>query len=139
MTDTILTGLQDRRADLVRQARQTERLFNELIAQIDQIDAVIWQFDGNYKPDRPPVQSVGRIPMTRTVLTILRKSKEPMTLRELTLAMMESLGLDVTNSRRVTRVQEQVRTALTRQKANGVVEPVVRPGGARAMGWRVRD
>jgi hypothetical protein len=137
MADAILDGLMSRRAALVREVRQAENRFNDLVLQIDQLDAVIWQFEPGYKPEDLPNRSLGRLPLTRTVPMVMRKAKAPMTVRALTLDVMGSLGLDRANPQRVKRIQEQVRTVMSQQKRNGIVEPVRMSGEVRAMGWRV--
>jgi hypothetical protein len=135
MTDPVLEGLTKRRNDLVVEVRRMEVRFQDLLANIDQLDAAIIQFDPAYRPHHPAVRTVKSLPLTRTLLTILRKSPEPMKMRDLTIAMMESLGLDHRNAYRVTRLTEQVRTALTRQKKNGVVMSEAGPN--RTLIWRI--
>lgn len=135
MTDPVLAGLLKRRADLVVEVRRMEVRFQDILTNIDQLDGAIIQFDPGYRPHHPAVRTTKSIPLTRTLLTILRKAPAPMTMRDLTIAMMENLGLDHRNRYRVTRLTEQVRTALTRQKKNGVVESEI--GHARALMWRV--
>jgi hypothetical protein len=93
-------------------------------------------FDPSYKIVAPAVSSAGTGGhITRTILTILRKSAEPMTLRALTVSLMRAVGLDHKNGKRVKRMMEQVRTALARQLANGTV--VKEKGAGMALVWRI--
>lgn len=136
MTDLILEGLLKRRAELVAEVRRTESKFHDLFVDIDNLDGVILQFDPNYKVINPAVRGVGLTgQLTRSLLGILRKSPEPMTRRDLTVAMMASLGLDHEDPKRVSRMMEQSRNAMIRQKKNGTVASD--EGPARALVWRI--
>lgn len=93
MVDPVLNGLLARRAALIAEVRRTVAKFQDLFVDIDNLDGVILQFDPNYKVINPAVWGVGLTGQpTRSLLGILRKSPEPMTLRDLTVAMMASLG-----------------------------------------------
>lgn len=134
MTDLVLEGLLHRRAQLIAEVRRTEAKFHDLFVDIDNLDGVILQFDPAYKVINPAVRGVGLTgQLTRTLLGVLRKSPEPMTLRDLTTTMMASLGLDHEDPKRVSRMMEQTRTAMHRQKKNGTV--VSNQGGGRALVW----
>jgi hypothetical protein len=138
MSDPILAGLNKRRRDLVVEVRRTETTLIRLLADIETMDAAILQFNATYRPPVAHVSSVGAGgQITRTLLTILRKSPEPLTLRALTVGLMQSLGLDHRDRKRVKRMMEQCRTALYRQRANGVIASEPGPGSARALVWRV--
>ena len=90
---------------------------------------------GGVSPAVNPVGAGNRI--TRTILTILRKSPEPMTLRTIAVSLMTTVGLDTKDRKRVKRMMEQCRTALARQIANGTVAKEMGP--ARALVWRIAD
>jgi hypothetical protein len=136
MADPVLERLLKRRAALIAEVRRTEAKFHDLFVDIDNLDGTILQFDPNYKVINPAVRGVGLTgQLTRSLLGILRKSPEPMTLRDLTVAMMASLGLDYQDPKRVSRMMEQTRNAMIRQKKNGTA--VSEQGPARALLWRI--
>lgn len=136
MTDLVLEGLLHRRSQLIAEVRRTEAKFHDLFVDIDNLDGVILQFDPLYKVINPAVRGVGLTgQLTRSLLGILRKSPEPMTLRDLTVAMMASLGLNHQDQKRVSRMMEQSRNAMHRQKKNGTV--VCDQGPGRALVWGI--
>jgi len=136
MSDPVLEGLLKRRAELVAEVRRTEAKFHDLFVDIDSLDGTIIQFDRGYKIINPAVRGVGLTgQITRLLLSTLRKSPAPMTLRALTVAMMASVGLDCRDDRRVARMMEQTRKAMLRQKKNGTVVSDEGPG--RALRWRI--
>jgi hypothetical protein len=138
MHDPILEGLKKRRAELVAEVRRCETKFQSLLTDIDHLDATIYQFDPAYKPLHPVVQSAGLTgQVTKTLLNILRKSPEPMSLRSLAIALMMSLGLDHKDQKRVSRMVEQVRRAMARQRGNGTV--VAEMGMTNALVWRIAN
>jgi hypothetical protein len=136
MTDLILDGLTKHRERLVTEVRRTEAIIQRLLADIEHLDATIQQFDPTHRAVSPAVNPVGagnRI--TRTVLTILRKTPGPLTLRQVAVSLMTTVGLDTRDRKRVRRMIEQVRTALARQVLNGTVTKEM--GKNRAMFWRI--
>jgi hypothetical protein len=136
MQDPILEGLTKHRASLVAQVRNAEATIQSLLADIEHLDATIRQFNPAHKAPAPAVSPLGAgNHITRTLLTILRKSPEPMTLRALRVSLMETVGLNHRDRRRIKRMMEQVRTALARQLANGTVAKEMGP--ERALVWRI--
>jgi hypothetical protein len=116
MNTAVVAGLLDRREQLIIRVRETETLIRDLTSDIEHLDVAITMFKPDHRPVAPQVRYAGHGQVTRMVLTILRKSPEPMTLRALTLKALESLGLPADNKRRVRKMGEQIRTALGRQK-----------------------
>jgi hypothetical protein len=115
MTDAVLEGLSRHRAHLVAQVRNAEATIQSLLADIEHLDTTIRQFDPAHKAPAPSVSPLGAgNHITRTLLTILRKSAEPMTLRALAVSLMTTVGLDTRDRKRVKRMMEQCRTALAR-------------------------
>ena len=135
MTDLVLEGLMKRRKELVAEVRRCEARLQGLFTDIDNVDGVISQFDPAYKAIYPQIRGVGLSGhLTKTLLGILRKSPEPMTIRTMTIAMMMNLGLDHQDRKRVARAMEQTRTAMARQKRNGTVVSEIGPNHA-TMWW----
>ncbi len=71
----------------------------------------------------------------RPILAILRTSERPMTLREITLRVIEAKGLDAADARVLRNVSQQVKMALAGQRRNGVVVGVRRVG--RFVAWKI--
>jgi hypothetical protein len=137
VTTNIIEGLQARRAEMVREIRGIEQRLQELLADIEHLDRAIVVFDPAHRVHAPSISSAGvGGHITRTLLGIMRKAPEPMTLRALTVTMMQCVGLDHRNPRRVVKCMEQARTALTRQIRNRTVEKLPGPDG-RTLVWRV--
>jgi hypothetical protein len=72
MSDPVLAGLTQRRAELVAEVRQTEAALHRLLTDIEHLDATIRQFDPAYRARRA---TAGRPngEVIKTLLTILRK------------------------------------------------------------------
>lgn len=137
MNSVVIAGLLERREALIAQVKEAETLLRDLIANIEHLDIAITMFKPDHRPVAPQVRYAGHGQVTRRVLTILRKSPEPMTLRALSLKAMESLGIAADNKRKVRKMGEQLRTALGRQKENGVVTCELGKGGA--LMWRIAE
>lgn len=141
MIDPVLAGLTGRRTEILTELRRLEVKFQALLVDLEHLDEVILQFDPSRKLMHPVVRNIGAGGgMTRTLLTILRKSPEPMTLRAMSIALMLHLGLDPKDPKRLARIIEQARTAMARQKRNGIVvtEPGPHtPGPGRIGVWRI--
>jgi hypothetical protein len=136
MADAVLSALLFRRATALAEIRRTETAMKKLLADVEHIDAAILMFDESYRPTSPAVNYTGSGQITRTLLTIMRKAKEPMGLRDLTMAMMRELGLAHEDPKRVKRTLEQVRTALARQIVHGTVAKEYQ-GPTRMLVWRI--
>jgi hypothetical protein len=70
----------------------------------------------------------------RLVLETLRKAPEPLTAKEIALAVMQRKGLDVNDVPTLRRVEKRVFSGLKRRGGPHVEEVVYRP---RAVGWRI--
>lgn len=135
MNSAVIAGLLERREQLIIRVRETEVAIRDLISDIEHLDIAITMFKPDHRPVAPQIRYAGHGQVTRMVLTILRKSPEPLTLRALTLQALEKLGLAADNKRRVRKMGEQIRTALGRQRENGVVTCEMGRGGA--LMWRI--
>jgi hypothetical protein len=137
MNATVVSALLERREALIAQVNDAEATIRDLIANIEHLDIAITMFKPDHRPVAPQVRYAGHGQVTRMVLTLLRKSPEPLTLRQLSIKAMESLGLATDNRRKVRKMGEQIRTALGRQKENGVVTCEV--GKGAALLWRIAE
>jgi hypothetical protein len=106
MTDYVLTGLVKRRAELAGEIEATHARLRKMIDDLEKLDSVILQFDPQHdvegikpKAFRPPEDWAHRGEMTRTVLSILRQSVEPMTTRDIALEMLVTRALNIQDQR----------------------------------------
>lgn len=138
MAHHILPGLLARRAEMVREVRGVEGQLQKLLADIEHLDRAIVLFDPDHIVRAPSISATGAGGhITRVLLDILRRSSKPMTLRALTIGLMQSVGLDHKSPRRVVKAMEQCRRALTRQIATGTVAKEM--GADRALRWRIMN
>jgi hypothetical protein len=143
VTNPVLSGLIERRTEILTEIRRLEVRFQALLLDLEHLDATILQFDPPHRLMHPVVRNIGaggQIP--RGLLTILRKSPEPMTLRAMSIALMQSLGLDHKDPKRLAKIIEQTRAAMQRQKRNGTVASELGPpraGPGRIGLWRIAN
>lgn len=142
MTDYVLTGLVKRRAELAGQIESTHDKLRQLVADLENLDATILQFDPKHsveaikpKAFRPPKDWANRGEMSRFVLSLLRQAAEPMTTRDLALEMLVSRALDKSDQRLLRLMTKRVGVALRGQRGNGLVRCQQGPG--QYMLWEV--
>ena len=75
----------------------------------------------------------GRGGLLWSILETLRKAPEPLTAREITLALMERKGFDANDAATVRLVERRVDSTVRRRE--GLIERVAH--GPRSVGWRV--
>jgi hypothetical protein len=71
--------------------------------------------------------------LLRLVLEALRKAPEPLTAREVAVALMERKGFDATDAATVRLVEKRVDATVRRRE--GLLERVVY--GLRSVGWKI--
>ena len=141
MTDYVLTGLLSRRAELTGEAEALRARLTAAIADMDSLDAVIRQFDPDYRPasvrpKRPRGPDfAGRGERSRALLTMLRGISEPITALEVTRGMMEMDGWDTENQKLVQQTKRRTLAVLARQEKRGTVQGVREEG--RVIRWAV--
>ena len=135
MTDYVLTGLIKRRAELAGEIEATHARLRKMIEDLEKLDSVILQFDPQHdvegikpKAFRPPEDWAHRGEMTRTVLSILRQSVEPMTTRDVALELLVSRALNSEDQKLLALMVKRVGVALRIQRTNGTVNSVSGPG-----------
>ena len=139
----VLSGLTRKRAEtageIVRMNREVERLERDLAC----LDRTIRIFDPSAAPDTirpvtkrryPEERKFGHGEFTRSILTILRESPEPLSAKEIAMRLSEARGLD-TGTSALQAMIDRVRGMLARQKARGAVACVRVKG--EAVCWRV--
>lgn len=142
MTDYVLQGLIKRRAELAGEIEATHERLRKMIDDLEKIDSVILQFDPQHdvegikpKAFRPPEDWAHRGEMTRTVLSILRQSVEPMTTRDIALEMLVSRALNKDDQKLLALMVKRVGVALRIQRNNGIVRSTSGPG--QFMLWEI--
>lgn len=135
MTDYVLTGLVKRRAQLAGEIERTHELLRKLIADLENLDATILQFDPSYqieaikpKAFRPPKDWANRGEMSRIALSILRQAAEPLTTRDIALQMLVERALDRNDVRLLRLMTKRVGVALRGQRDRGLVRSEQGPG-----------
>ena len=108
----------------------------KLLADLEHLDGAVQLLGQPRKPPSRMSNYGAPVQITRTLLTILRKSGQPMTVQELTAALMRELGLAQADARRVRSMTMRVRAALGAQLRQ---EVLVREPGKVGRGpvWRI--
>src|SRR4029077_1157697 len=98
----VISALVKRRAELVGEIEHSQLHTRKLLEDLDHLDATIRQFDPDYKVEeikpkgfRPPSDWAGRGEMSRVVLDVLRRTKEPLTTQDIAKEIMNARGLPV--------------------------------------------
>jgi hypothetical protein len=135
-----LSGLVAKRAELAGEIRLAEERLDQLRADILHLDAAIRIIDPGYHTDAivPKVRRqrrewFGNGELLRMVLETLRKAPEPLTAREIAVALMERRGFDTADAATVRLVEKRVDATVRRRE--GLVERVVY--GPRSVGWKI--
>lgn len=139
-----LSGLMARRARTAYQLEEASAQVAVLTASLRLIDGQIRRAGANCDPDamRPARYRLVSAPgergaIIRPILTILRTAREPMTLRAVTLRVMEQCGLDATDKQVLRNVGHQVKMAMYNQRRAGVLVAVKRSG--RFVIWEIAE
>jgi len=135
MDSAVLTALNKRQADLLKEAKAADAVTRKLRADIDHIDGAIRTYDPAYRARKPQLTRAKRTDLSRSALDTLRRATGPMTLRDLTLATMARTGLDKRDGKEVYARMNRLRTILNRQQENAVVRQTL--GAGLAALWEV--
>ena len=142
MTDYVLVGLVNRRAELTGEIEAIHLRLRGLLAQLESLDGTIRQFDPSHRVEairpkafRPPSDWANRGEMSRVVLSILRQAAEPLTTRDIALEMLVTRALDASDQRLLKLMTKRVGVALQGQRTGGVVRSM--PGPGIMMLWEV--
>ncbi len=134
MTDYVLSGLTNRRAELAGEAEALRSRLVQIATDVSHLDAVIRQFDPDYdlgsiRPKRPRVQdAAGRGDMSRFIMRVLREAAEPVATHEVVRRLMMERGQDAEDRRLVKQTMKRVGMAFSRQKALGTARAIQGPG-----------
>jgi hypothetical protein len=120
--------------------RLAEERLDQLRADVLHLDAAIRTIDPSYhihaiasKVRRQRREWFVDGEFLRMVLETLRKAPEPLTAREIAVALMERKGFDASDAATVRLVEKRVDATVRRREA--LVERVVY--GPRSVGWKV--
>ena len=129
MNAFVVSGLVKRRAELAGEIERTHETLRKMVLDLENLDATIVQFEPDFrvetirpKPFRPPKDWSNRGQMTRIVLSILRQAAEPLTSRDIALALLVERALDKNDQRLLRLMTKRVGVALREQKHKGVVQ-----------------
>lgn len=143
MTDPIITGLTKRRAELTGDIERTHDNLRKMIADLENLDATIRQFDADYKVEtikpkgfRPPKDWANKGEMSRVILSILRQAAEPLTTREIAMELLIGRALDGSDPKLLRLMTKRVGVALRAQRDRELVRAEQGPG--QFMLWEIR-
>ncbi len=135
MTDIVLASLTKRRAEMVAEAKTVDASLRRILNDIDHLDGAIRTYDAAYKAPKTNLSRAKRVEVSRIALNILRQAGAPMTLRDVTMAVMAQQGHDTSDAKKVQQRQDKVRAVLLRQRKNGALRPM--PGVGQLVLWEV--
>jgi hypothetical protein len=138
MPDVTMGALTRKRADLAAELEELDRRARQLRADIVHLDAAMAIVDPSRCSADVPRLRVQHRPewfanLGRLCLDVLRGAAEPMTSRQVAVAVMGLAGHDVGDKAAVQVVEHRVHASLTRRV--GIVERVAL--GQHRKGWRV--
>jgi hypothetical protein len=143
MASQVVTTLTDQRARLAGEVRKLEERLGQARANLIHIDAVIRIFDPAYNPELiTPKETRERSgwfengEMPRLVLDTLRAATEPLTVRQISLAIAERRGFDPADKALLTVIDKRVDRSMRRHK-RGLLEKIGTAGVAGR--WRIRE
>lgn len=131
----VVNGLVKRRAALAGEIEHTHEALKKLVADLENLDATIQQFDPSFQVEgikprsfRPPKDWANRGEMSRLILSILRQATEPLTTRDIAVEMLISRALDRSDQKLLRIMIKRVGVALRGQRDNGAVRSEHGPG-----------
>jgi hypothetical protein len=138
----VISGLVRKRADLAGEIERTQTALQSMIRDLENLDATIRLFDADYQVEaikpkafRPPEDWAHRGEMTRIILDTLRQAAEPLTSRDVAVALMQARALDATNVKFLRLMTKRVGVALRLQRDKGVAKSNQGPG--QYLTWEI--
>ena len=134
-----IAGLVDKRREIAGKIEFTQRSLNELIADLDHIDATIRIFDPDadvtlHKPKIYPTKhGAFKGEMRRFVMAALRQAAGPITSLEIAKGVMQGRGLAANDDRTTILIRKRVGACLWKLSKSGVVRQV--PMAGEYKGW----
>ena len=138
----VVAALKDKRAELSGSIADLEKRIGQHRADLLHVDAVLRLFAPEFEPTTIPPRAVRRPnswfkpgELARLVLDVLRTAPAALTVREITVQVMERRGLDPQDTRAAELLRKLVSNALSRQAAD-LVERI--QDGA-LVSWQIRE
>lgn len=135
-----LSALVQKRAELAGEIKVLEDRLEQLRSNILHMDAAIRIIRPGYHTDaivpkkrRQQRQWFGNGEILRMTLEALRKASDPLTAREIALALMERKGFDQNDEATIRTIEKRIDATVRRRE--GLIERVVY--GPRSVGWRI--
>src|ERR1700733_4317815 len=135
----VLGGLTRKRGELAGQIEHTQAQLRRLVTELDTIDAAIRLFDPNADLGSikqrlyPPRHQAFRGEMMRHVMGALRIATEPVTSRDIALAVMKGRSLNPDDLELFATIRKRVGACLWKLKQNGLAREVPMVGDLK--GW----
>ena len=137
----VVAALKVKRAELSGSIADLEKRISQHRADLLHVDAVLRLFAPEFEPATIPPRPVRRPnswfkpgELARLLLEVLRTAPAPLSVREITMQVMERRGLDPQDARTVELLRKLVSNALNRQAAD-LVERI--QDGVQ-VSWQVR-
>ena len=138
----VVAALKDKRAELSGSIADLEKRIGQHRADLLHVDAVLRLFAPEFEPATIPPRAVRRPnswfkpgELTRLLLEVLRTAPAALSVRDITVQVMERHGLDPQDARTAELLRKLVRNAVNRQAA----DLVERIEDGTLVRWRVRD
>jgi hypothetical protein len=137
----VVVALKDKRAELSGSIADLEKRIGQHRADLLHVDAVLRLFVSEFEPATIPPRAVRRPnswfkpgELARLVLEVLRTSPAALSVRDITVQVMERHGLDPQDARTAELLRKLVSNALNRQAA----DLVERIQDGVLVSWQVR-
>jgi hypothetical protein len=138
----VVAALKDKRAELSGSIADLEKRIGQHRADLLHVDAVLRLFAPEFEPATIPPRTVRRPnswfkpgELARLLLEVLRTAPAALSVRDITVQVMERRGLDPQDARTVELLRKLISNALNRQAAD-LVERI--QDGVQ-VSWQVRE
>ncbi len=138
----VVAALKDKRAELSGSIADLEKRIGQHRADLLHVDAVLRLFVPEFEPATIPPRAVRRPnswfkpgELARLLLEVLRTAPAALSVREITVQIMERRGLDLQDARTAELLRKLVRNTVNRQAA----DLVERVEDGTLVRWQVRE
>jgi chorismate mutase len=131
----VISALVKKRAHLAGEIEAAQAKLHQMIFDLEHLDQTLSLFDPSYeiasiKPRgfRPPPDWARRGEMTRLIMDILRKAREPLTSRDVGMQIMVERAMDTNDKKLVRLISKRAGVALKTLRQKGGVRSEQMPG-----------